>query len=240
MPLNQDNAEKTSYRKIWGRRQGRPLKVNQKRVLEEVLPQVQIKLEEEQSQRIDPSLLFPNSKKYVLEVGFGGGEHLINRAKEEPESGFIGCEPFITGVASLLEDIETFQIKNIKVVIDDARWLLQRLPNESLDQIYILFPDPWPKKRHNKRRIVHDETIDDFSRVLKPGGQLIMATDISEYATWMKEVLSKRSEFTSQPWDMYSDSLAPYPRPKGWLITRYEKKGIDAGRSASFFRYTKT
>lgn len=220
-------------RKVWGRRQIRPLKNTHKQLLDTLYPSLEIKLKQDES--LNPQEIFPEFTKFHLEIGFGGGEHLAWRAETSPDTGFIGCEPFLTGVANLLTSIDYLDLKNIRIVHDDARLLVKALPDACLERLYILFPDPWHKKRHNKRRIVHDETIGDFSRVLKPGGQLIMATDISEYGEWMQDVLSKRPEFTST----LGNRQSLYERPEQWPQTKYERKGIEAGRQAIFLMYTK-
>ncbi|WP_010299106.1 tRNA (guanosine(46)-N7)-methyltransferase TrmB [Candidatus Odyssella thessalonicensis] len=221
------------HRKVWGRKVARPLKINQKRLLDEELPKLQ--LFADFGKKLDLTQLMPGFESYILEIGFGGGEHLAWRAQQSSSQGFIGCEPFITGVAGLLGYIEDYELDNVRIVIDDARVLLQSLPDASLDRIFILFPDPWHKKRHHKRRIVSDETIGELSRVLKKGGELMMATDIQDYADWMVDVLSRRSEFTA----MLDGRQSVYERPHPWLVTRYEQKGIDAGRKPSYLLYRK-
>lgn len=223
------------YRKIWGRKQNRPLKEYQKNLLETLLPQLQISLKP--GVMIDPTTLFPRPKEdYHLEIGFGGGEHLAARALQAPEIGFIGCEPFINGVASLVKHIDTQAIDNVCIVIDDARLLLAALPDQCVSRIYILFPDPWHKKRHHKRRIVAAETIDDLSRVLKSGGALYLATDIIDYAEWMQETLKPRAEFTLE----MGDRQALTERPLDWPPpTKYETKGTKAGRDAHYMIYRK-
>ncbi|MBW8309072.1 MAG: tRNA (guanosine(46)-N7)-methyltransferase TrmB [Candidatus Paracaedibacteraceae bacterium] len=221
------------HRKIWGRKIARPLKINQKRLLEEDLPRLQLHADFGKS--LNPQELMPDFNGYTLEIGFGGGEHLAWQAQQSPIHGFIGCEPFITGVAGLLGCIEDAELENVRVVIDDARVLLQSLPDASLDRIFILFPDPWHKKRHHKRRIISDETIADLSRILKIGGELIMATDIQDYANWMQDILSKRPEFLLN----LQGRESVYQRPDHWPITRYEQKGINAGRQASYLVYRK-
>lgn len=220
-------------RKVWGRRQARPLKNTQKQLMEELYPKIKIDLTP--GEAILPAKLFPHLNRFHLEIGFGGGEHLAWRAQQSPDVGFIGCEPFITGVANLLGDIVKHNLNNIRIVNDDARLLTSALPDGCLERLYILFPDPWPKERHKKRRIVHDETIPDYSRILKIGGELIMATDISEYGEWMQEVLSKRPEFE----DQMGNRASLQERPEPWPLTRYEQKGIAAGRHAVFLVYKK-
>ncbi|WP_032112669.1 tRNA (guanosine(46)-N7)-methyltransferase TrmB [Candidatus Paracaedibacter symbiosus] len=223
------------YRKIWGRRQSRPLKDYQKNLSTQLLPQLEVKIEP--GVTIDPLTLFSTPKAdYHLEIGFGGGEHLAARALESPEVGFVGCEPFINGVASLLKHIDTKSIENVRIVVDDARLLLKGLPTACVNRIYILFPDPWHKKRHHKRRIVSDETIGDLSRILKTGGTLYLATDILNYAEWMQETLATRPEFSLEMGDRKSltDRPTDWPEP-----TKYELKGVQAGRHASYMIYRK-
>lgn len=223
------------YRKIWGRKQSRPLKDRHKRLLNDLLPLLEIKLSP--SLQLHPSDLFANKKKEIhLEIGFGGGEHLATRALANPDIGFIGCEPFINGVVSLLGHIQEKDLSNIQVVVDDARLLLDSLPAGSLHRIYILFPDPWPKKRHHKRRIVSPDTIQALSRVLQVEGTLYMATDIDEYAVWMQETLKEREEFSI---DMDQRACLTQ-RPLDWPPpTRYEQKGNKAGRAAHYMIYRK-
>jgi tRNA (guanine-N7-)-methyltransferase len=223
------------YRKIWGRKQNRPLKEYQKNLLETLLPQLQISLKPET--KVDPTIIFPLSKEdYHLEIGFGGGEHLAARALQAPEIGFIGCEPFVNGVASLVKHIDAHTIENVCIVIDDARLLLAALPDQCVSRIYILFPDPWHKKRHNKRRIISSETISDLSRVLKSGGSLYLATDIIDYADWMQKTLKPRGEFTLEMngRDTLTDRPTDWPSP-----TKYEQKGTKAGRNSSYMIYRK-
>lgn len=222
------------YRKIWGRKQSRPLKDYQKNLVENLLPKLQVHLQQDTA--VVLSELFPNPvKEYYLEIGFGGGEHLAARAVESSAAGFIGCEPFINGVASLLKHIDQQKIENIRIVVDDARLLLKSLPDQCLSRIYIMFPDPWHKKRHHKRRIVSPETIDNLSRVLKVGGELYMATDIQNYAEWMQETLKPRTEFEL----IMDDRQHLTDRPIDWPRTKYEQKGIKAGRDASYMIYRK-
>lgn len=222
------------YRKIWGRKLSRPLKDYQKGLLKDHLPPLQITLKH--TDPVDPFTIFPFKTECHLEIGFGGGEHLIARASESPMIGFIGCEPFINGVASLLKHIDEQKIDNIRIVMDDARLLLSSLPAASLSRIYILFPDPWPKKRHHKRRIVSLETMPELSRVLKSEGALYLATDIIEYAEGMQETLRLCPEFHLDMGDRQNLNQRPldWPAP-----TKYERKGTAAGRAATYMIYRK-
>ncbi len=137
------------------------------------------------SGRIDPADLFPDRRPLWLEIGFGGGEHLAEQAAAHPDRGLIGCEPYISGVARLLALAEAQGLTNLRIVVDDARLLLEALPDGCLERIFVLFPDPWPKARHHKRRIVNPATAAQFARLLQPGGELRLATDDMSYARAM-------------------------------------------------------
>src|SRR5690606_33622725 len=126
---------------------------------------------------IDPGTLFPDGRPLWLEIGFGGGEHLAAQAAAHPDRGLIGCEPYVSGVARLLAVAEAQELANLRIVVDDARALLAALPDGCLERIFVLFPDPWPKARHHKRRIVNPATAAQFARLLQPGGELRLATD---------------------------------------------------------------
>lgn len=219
-------------RYIWGRRQSRPLKENQRQALADLWPEVSLALSE-QSKINPPDLFnFPLTDLWV-EIGFGGGEHLASQAALHPDIGFVGCEPFINGVASLVLQIQDHSLKNIRIVKDDARLLLARLPDQSVGRIFVLFPDPWPKQRHHKRRIIQDATVVTFGRILKRGGLLLMATDDAPYAQWMQNIMAQRSEF-----ELVLDGRENvYERPQDWPITRYEQKGIAQGRLPVYLTY---
>lgn len=221
-------------RRIYGRRQSHRIRPARKRLLEERLPQIQIHIPEDgtplnlgevQSTRC------ASHASHWLEIGFGGGEHLAEQALAHPDACLIGCEPYVNGVARLLALIG--DADNVRVVIDDARLLLKALPSSSLDRIFVLFPDPWPKTRHHKRRIVNPETLADMARVLKPGGELRLATDIMSYARPMLAATLANGHF---------DWLAERPadwreRLEDWPATRYEEKARKAGRQPVFFRF---
>lgn len=219
-------------RYIWGRSQSRPLKDNQREALAQLWPKVSLVLPE--NVLLKPGALFsPSLKDLWVEIGFGGGEHLAAQAALHPDVGFVGCEPFMNGVASLVSHIQTQCLNNIRIVKDDARLLLTRLPPQSVSRIFVLFPDPWPKRRHNKRRIIQNATVQAFAHILKPGGLLHMATDDAAYAQWMQQVMAQRKEFEL--------TLGPrssvYERPTDWPLTRYEQKGIAQGRAPVYLVY---
>jgi tRNA (guanine-N7-)-methyltransferase len=182
---------------------------------------------------LEPRGLFaPPVEAVWLEVGFGGGEHLAAQAAAHPAIGLIGCEVFENGVAKLLAEAQRRGLGNLRLVIDDARLLIAALPEASLARAFILFPDPWPKLRHHKRRIVSAETLDRLAFVLADDAELRLATDDADYLCWMLECATMHPAFS---W------LARGPRdwrerPADWPATRYEQKALAAGRKPAFLR----
>jgi tRNA (guanine-N7-)-methyltransferase len=158
----------------------------------------------------------------VLEIGFGGGEHLVAQAAAHSGSRFIGVEPFLNGVASCLRHIEETNAQNIRLHQGDARDVVARLPDASLDRVYILFPDPWPKLRHHKRRLIQPEFLGELARVMKPGAELRFATDWANYAAWTLEHVTRDSHFL---WlaERADDWRKPW---LGHATTRYEAKRL--------------
>lgn len=218
-------------RRIYGRRQSHRIRPARKRLLADRLPELQLHVPTD-GETIDVASLFnPRCSQHWLEIGFGGGEHLAQQAVACPDVGLIGCEPYVNGVARCLSLIGDGS--NVRVVIDDARLLLKALPARSLDRIFVLFPDPWPKTRHHKRRIVNPETVADMARLLKPGAELRLASDIMDYARSMMLATLSNGSF---------DWLAERPsdwrqRSDDWPATRYEEKAIKAGRRPAFLRF---
>jgi len=199
--------------------------------MQEILPQVRISLKE--GEVLDPASLFDEEvTSYQLEIGFGGGEHLATQAQNNLSTGFLGCEPFVNGMAKLLLQIKTQSIKNIRIFPDDARFLLTALKADSLERVYILFPDPWPKKRHAARRFVQDETLSMLARVLKPSGQLRLATDVKDLAGWMSMKVEQNKDF-----ELISQGHTP---PADWVNTRYEQKGLKQGRAPFYAIYRRS
>lgn len=215
-------------RRIYGRRIGRALNQGRKDVFERLLPVLQISEDKvTQQENLSPGTLFSEPcKETWLEIGFGNGEHLAALMRAQPENAYIGAEPFINGMAAFLKDIKDEPHDRIRVWMDDAIMLAQSLESECLDGIYVLNPDPWPKKRHHKRRIISQENLNSFARILKPGGQLVMSTDVDDLAKWMVTqcVRHPAFEWTAECAD---DWRLP---PEGWIETRYEQKGSAAGR----------
>lgn len=183
--------------------------------------------------QLDPAALFPQSREVWLEIGFGGGEHLAAQARAHPDIGLLGVEPFVNGVAKLLSVIEAEGLANIRVFTDDARLLLAALPDGCLGRIFVLFPDPWPKKRHHKRRIVNRATVAEFARLLRPGGELRLATDDPGYARWMLDacLAEPRLEWLARRAADWKERPADPPP------TRYEQKALAAGRHPVWFRF---
>jgi tRNA (guanine-N7-)-methyltransferase len=185
---------------------------------------------------IDLHPMFPEAKRFALEVGFGGGEHLAEQARRHPDTGFIGCEPFENGVAKLLTQVQASGLRNVRVVPDDARDILVRLPDASLSFVFVLFPDPWPKLRHHKRRFIQTRTLDQIHRLLKPGGELRIATDHTDYGQWALMHLMRDNRF-----EWAAKRAADWRvRPDVWVATRYEQKALKAGRSCIYLRFFRT
>lgn len=214
---------------FFGRRKGKTLRAAQAERSEKLLPRLQLDLEQAAPQQL--SSLFQHAPANVfLEIGFGGGEHLLSEAQRLPETGFIGVEPFVNGMAKALSGIEAADIRNIRLYDDDATYLLKWLPDASLDRVDLLYPDPWPKMRHWKRRFVSDATVAEFSRVLKPGGQFRFASDIDTYVEWTLAHVARNSAFR---WT--AERLDACHKPwNHWTRTRYEAKAVREGRELTY------
>lgn len=225
--------------RLFGRRLGRSLKTGRVYLLETLLPDIEIPVESlTPGLRLRPADLLPDGQPmagFWMEVGFGNGEHLAALMDRHPDTGFIGVEPFRSGLSMFLKSIRDKPHNRIRVFADDAMLLADHLVDGCLDGIYILNPDPWPKRRHHKRRIVRPENLDRMARVLKPGGKLIMATDVEDLAKWMEVHASAHPEFARDP-DGPTDRRQP---PADWIETRYEAKGRAAGRRQTYLFFTR-
>lgn len=224
------------HRKVlYGRRHGRPLRKHRQEVMETLLPAMRLSAPPAGT-GIDPAGLFDTPKRDLwFEVGFGGGEHLAWQAARNPDIGFIGCEPFINGVSSLLKHVEEGGQTNIRVVPDDARPILDALPDASVGRAFVLFPDPWPKARHAFRRFIGPDNLPRLSRVLKDGAELRIASDDPQLQRWMLEHVWRHPDFewtarTAEDWRQ---------RPEDWPQTRYEAKALEAGRRPMFLRFVR-
>ena len=215
-------------RAFFGRRSGKRLHRGQDALYRDVLPTLEIPPGDSP---LDPRDLFPGAARLVLEIGYGGGEHLARLAEAAPTTGFIGCEVFSGGIAKLLQAIEAKGLRNVRLFTDDALKLLGRLPPTVLDAVYLLYPDPWPKTRHHKRRFVSPATLAELGRVLKPGGTFQFATDIEDYANWTLAHIVRSADFMFAP-ERPGIWHEPYP---GWIPTRYEEKARAEGRMQSFY-----
>ena len=216
---------------LYGRRKGKKLRSYHARLVEDLLPQLRVDV----THPVDLNTLFPQARALWLEIGFGGGEHLLQRAAEYPDIGFIGCEPFINGVAKALAGIDGQNVRNIRLLDGDAGLLIDQLPEQSLDRIYLLYPDPWPKRRQRKRRFISDEMLKRLSRVLKPGAELRFATDIDDYAGWVLARVLRSSDFSWNP-KTAQDWLQPW---EGWQSTRYEEKAMREGRPSAYLTFVR-
>lgn len=206
-------------RRLYGRRSARKLRPGRARLLTEELGRVAVP---DAGALTAASLFGPDCRRLWLEIGFGGGEHLAEQAARHPQALMIGCEPFLNGVGSALRHVEERGLTNVRIHAGDAREVLAALPDASLDQVMILFPDPWPKGRHHKRRLVQDETAREFARVLKPGGRLRFVTDWKDYADWALE------RFLRTPGLLWGAERADDWRqaPADHVETRYEAKKL--------------
>ncbi|MEJ8572730.1 tRNA (guanine(46)-N(7))-methyltransferase TrmB [Microbaculum marinum] len=219
-------------RLLYGRHKGHRLRQRQATLVDETLPKLRLRLDAPCPD--DLTRLFDVPVERVeMEIGFGGGEHLGFRAGENPCTGFIGCEPFVNGVAKLLVEIEERALRNVRVHDDDARQVLDWLPDASLDRIWLLYPDPWPKRRHRKRRFLSPENLDVLARVMKPGADLRFATDIDDYADRSLRLLADRTDFewTARRADDWRRPWQPWPG------TRYEAKAARAGRTPCYLTF---
>lgn len=208
------------------------MRAGQARLLSELLPRVAVPAEGP----LEPLTLFtPPVHTVRVEIGFGGGEHLVREALANPETGFIGCEPFVNGVAKLLAQIESHGLANVRIHSGDARAVLARLAPGSIDRVDLLYPDPWPKRRQRKRRFVSDETLALIAACLKPDGTLRFASDIDDYTGWTLEHVMRGHRFR---WHAGRPSHWREPW-SGWQATRYEQKARREGRDSAYLTFTR-
>jgi len=222
-------------RAFFGRRKRHKLRPHQARLIESLLPRLAIDIAGPAP--ADLRALFASPVVDMrLEIGFGGGESLIAAAREHPQTGFIGVEPFINGMAKALAAIEAGNIRNIRLHFDDAVDLIAWLPAASLSRIDLIHPDPWPKRRHWKRRFIQDAMIAQLARILRPGGEVRFVTDISDYATWTLQrfMRSRDFEWTALVAD---DWRKPW---SGFVHTRYHTKAARAQRASCFLTFRRT
>lgn len=217
---------KSPWRNLYGRRHGKKLKPNQVRLIETLLPRLAVPMVStlENPARAPVAPIFPDGRPLWLEVGFGGGEHMVHQAVENPCVGVIGCEPFVNGVAMALNRIDRAgATENVRLHPGDARDLIELLPDGALERVFLLYPDPWPKARHVRRRFVNPENLALLARAMAPGAELRVATDVPDYADHTRSVGDEAPGFRRVPRD---ESQAW----EGWPGTRYEAKALQAGR----------
>ncbi len=212
---------------FFGRRKGKRLRAGQDELVRDLLPRLRVS---PSGNLADLQARYP---KLWLEIGFGGGEHLAAQARANPEMGFVGCEPFVNGMAKLLAVVDQERLDNIRLWDEDATDLLPALPEAAFDRVAILYPDPWPKRRQRKRRIVSDETLGRLARIMRPGGELRFATDIDDYAGWTLARVLRSKDFV---WT--ARSADDWRRPwADWPGTRYEAKALREGRTPSYLTF---
>ena len=210
-------GDPTTLNRLYGRSQGKPLRPAQQSLVDNLLPQISVP---EQGD-VTSEALFGHDRPLHFEIGFGAGEHLAYRADLLPDHGFIGAEPFLNGVASALGHVRDGTLANVRLHHGDAIEVLKRIPDGSLSFIYLLHPDPWPKNKHAKRRMMNDGPVQLFADKLKPGGEFRFGTD---HAIYLRHALMVMRRFTDQ-FEWQADSRSSWEnRPSGWCETRYEHK----------------
>ncbi len=202
----------------YGRIKSRPIKARQAGLMDSLLPKIALDM----TGPVDPRTIKPDAAEVWLEIGFGGGEHMAAQAGKRPDVLILGAEPFVNGVASAVRHVDEQALANVRILHGDARELMLALPDGCLDRVFILFPDPWPKTRHHKRRIVQAETLEVLARLLKPGGGLRFATDVAGYADWALEQVLACGLYRWQA-ERADDWRTP---PVDHVTTRYEEKRL--------------
>jgi tRNA (guanine-N7-)-methyltransferase len=217
---------------FFGRRKGHKLRPHQLDLVEQLLPRLALDISSESPN--DLGEVFDRPVAEVrLEIGFGGGEHLIAEALNFPDTGFIGCEPYVNGMAKILTQIEAHNIANIRLFAGDAAELLAWAPPRSLVRIDLIHPDPWPKRRHWKRRFVQDATVNAMARILKTSGEFRFVSDIDDYCAWTLAHLVRSPDFEWMA-EHAADWQLPWP---DYTMTRYGRKAEREGRKAAYFRF---
>ncbi len=226
-----ESPPETARRRLYGRSRGKRVRPGQERLIAEVLPGVEIAPEALAGAR---PFLF-ETREIWLEIGFGAGEHLIGQAKARPDVGFIGCEPFLNGMASALAAVEREKLANVRLRRGDAVPLLEAAPDAYFSRVFLLYPDPWPKRRHNKRRVISDPMIKTLARALTPGGDVRFATDIDDYAGWTLRRFLASTQFRWAA-ERADDWRVPWP---DWRSTRYEAKARRERRGSVYLTFVR-
>lgn len=222
-------TDPTTLNRLYGRAKGHKLRAGQQALVDDYLPTIAVP-----AGLMDAQTLFGDDRPLHFEIGFGGGEHLAWQAAHQPTHGFIGCEPFVNGVVSAMLHVRDQKLGNVRLHMGDALDALSCLPDGSLERVYLLHPDPWPKARHAKRRMMNPGPIDMIAAKLKPGGEFRFGTDHPIYCRWAMMQMDKRHDFEWQA-KTASDFLT---RPDDWLETRYERKARNVfGHDVWYFRW---
>jgi len=231
--MAESTQNRETRRAFYGRRKGHKLRAGRATLVASLLPKLALDLTRPAPS--DLRMLFPQADDIALEIGFGGGENFVREAAATPTTGFIGCEPFVNGMASALALIEASGLANIRLHRGDAVEVLDWLPASSIARVDLLYPDPWPKKRHWKRRFISDESLARLARVVTRGGIFRFATDIAHYAEWtlVRVLRSKDFEWTAERADDWRKPWA------GYGGTRYEAKALREGRAPCYFVFRK-
>ena len=228
-----DGASPHARGSFFGRRKGHKLRNHQADLIDNLLPHLALDIGGGAAPSSLAELFEGEISDVRLEIGFGGGEHLIAEAQAFPQIGFIGCEPYVNGMAKILTQIEALDIRNIRLYAGDAAELLAWAPPESVARIDLIHPDPWPKRRHWKRRFVQDATVAAMARIIRSGGEFRFVSDIDDYCAWTLAHLLRSPDFFwtaeraidwRQPWD-------------GYTMTRYGRKAEREGRVAAYLRF---
>lgn len=229
MTADSEHHDPSTIRRLYGRRQGHRLRDSQARLVDELLPQIAVPPEGP----VTAARLFGAERPLHFEIGFGAGEHLAYRGDLLPDHGFIGCEPYLNGVVGALQHIDNGFLPNIRLHMGNALDVLERVPDGALSFLYLLHPDPWPKARHAKRRMMNHGPVDMFAAKLRPGGELRFGTDHPVYLRHALMVMGQRDDF-----DWLCDRPADFQRRVGgWPETRYEQKARAKGHEIWYFRY---
>lgn len=216
---------------FFGRRKGKPLSPRQQAQMDACLPKLLLNPGEPLEAAKD--LFKPKKQEIWLEIGFGGAEHMVYQALENPDIGLIGCEPFVNGVCKAIDQIAANDIENIRLYNEDAAHILDWLPASSIDKLFLLYPDPWHKKRHWKRRFVSNRNLERIIRVLKPGGHFRFASDIEDYVNWTLDHIENHSAL-KELGPTAEERKMPYP---DWKRTRYEAKAYREGRVPQYLEF---
>jgi tRNA (guanine-N7-)-methyltransferase len=224
------SGDPLTLNRLYGRASGHKLRTAQQELVDKLLPQIELPPDAE----VTANRLFGDARPLHFEIGFGSGEHLADRAGMLPDHGFIGAEPFLNGVAAALAHIRDRQLRNVRLWRGDALEVLQRVPDGTLSFIYLLHPDPWPKARHAKRRMINDGPVDLFAAKLTPAGEFRLATDDPTYLNWSLMIMQRHEHQFEWLAETPKDFLEP---SGGWIETRYGAKSRREGRRPYYLRY---